>query len=105
MVEAASLEAVSVMADAVAGDLLMVRHSGDSSFINLPIAYTSGTFVTVKIARVRDGVRVSDGGFAYRELESIGAERSFSKTALGTARAKASMSTSALYLSMSQGAE
>ena len=83
MVEAASLEAVSVIADAVASDLLTVRHLGDSSFINLPIAYTSGTFVTVKIDRVRDGVRVSDGGFAYRELESIGAERSFSKTASG----------------------
>ena len=72
MVEAASLEAVSVMAETVANDLLTVRHWGDSSFINLPIAYTSGTFVTVKIDRVHDGVRVSDGGFAYRELESIG---------------------------------
>ena len=88
MVEAASLEAVSVMAETVANDLLTVRHWGDSSFINLPIAYTSGTFVTVKIDRVRDGVRVSDGGFAYRELESIGAERSFSKTASGTAESE-----------------
>jgi hypothetical protein len=35
----------------------------------------------VKLDRIRDGIRVSDNGFAFRELESIGAERSFPLTA------------------------
>lgn len=88
MVTTAKGEAVSAIADAVVHDLLNVRHWGDSSFVNLPIAYASGTFVTVKLDRVRKGVRVSDGGFAYRELESLGAERSFHRTAASAAESE-----------------
>ena len=82
------LEAVSDIADAVSHDLLSVSHWDDSSFINLPLAYASGTFVTVRLDRVRGGIRVSDNGFAYRELESLGVERSFPRTARGVAEAE-----------------
>ena len=88
MVAVAETGAIATVAEAVASDLLTVRHWGDSSFVNLPMAYASGTFVTVKLDRVRDGVRVSDGGFAYRELESLGAERSFPRTAAGAAESE-----------------
>src|SRR5215469_16511632 len=62
-------------------DLLQVRHWGDSSFISLPLIYPSGAFVTVKVDQSKGGFLVSDNGFAYREVEALGAQRSFSKTA------------------------
>ena len=85
MAATAGQEAISVIADEVVRNLFSVRHWDDSSFINLPIAYTSGTLLTVKLDRTHNGIRVSDGGYAYRELESIGAERSFARTAAGAA--------------------
>jgi hypothetical protein len=87
----AALQVVSVAeaADAAAAALVSVRHWGGSSFINLPLIYPSGSFVTVKLEQVgREAIRVSDNGFAYRELESIGVQRSFAKTANSIAEAE-----------------
>lgn len=66
-------------------NLISARHWDDASFINLPMLYPSGAFVTVKINYIRDGIRVSDSGFAYREAESYGAGRSFANTARSVA--------------------
>lgn len=61
---------------------------GDASFVNLPIVYPSGSFVTVRLNYIDNrGIRVSDSGFAFREIESFGAERSFSRTAKAFAEA------------------
>jgi hypothetical protein len=61
---------------------------GDASFVNMPIVYPSGSFVTVRLTYINNGgIRVSDSGFAYREIESFGAEKSFSKTAKSIAEA------------------
>ena len=62
-------------------NLVSCRVWGDAAFINMPIVYPSGAFVTVRITHVSGGVRISDSGFAYREADSFGAGRSFSKTA------------------------
>jgi hypothetical protein len=78
---------VAEAAEAAASELVAVRRSGGSSFINLPILYPDGSFVTVKLDQTADGIRVSDNGFAYRELEAIGTSRSFSKTAMAVAEA------------------
>lgn len=59
------------------GQLVSVRAWGDAAFVSLPIFYPSGTAVTVKIEKARDGFRVSDSGLAYREIEQVGAERYF----------------------------
>lgn len=60
----------------------------DASFINLPLVYPSGSFVTVRLTYAEGGlIRVSDAGFAYREIESFGATRSFSRTAKTIAEA------------------
>lgn len=69
------------LTEAIVPTLVSYRSWGDASFINMPLAYPSGAFVTVRLMHVRDGVRVSDSGFAYREADSFGAGRSFSKTA------------------------
>lgn len=61
--------------------LVSFKAWGDASFVNLPMAYPSGSFVTIRLTHAPGGVRVSDSGFAYREIESFGAGRSFSKTA------------------------
>jgi hypothetical protein len=82
-------DTIGTIADAVARGLVSVRRVGDSSFINLPLIYPSGSAVTVRLDRVAKGVRVSDNGFAYRELESFGAQRSFGKTATGIAETEA----------------
>lgn len=58
---------------------------GDSVYVNLPIITPTGASATVRITPAKGGFRVDDGGFAYREIESIGAERSFSKVAAAVA--------------------
>ncbi len=60
---------------------MTVRNWGASNYVTLPLAYPSGTLVTVKIDPVPNGLRVSDNGVAYREVESIGAQRSFARRA------------------------
>lgn len=71
----------SELADRIASDLVRVKHTGISSYINLPLVYPSGSNVTVKIDAVEQGVRVSDAGFCFREIERLGGERSFKRTA------------------------
>lgn len=68
--------------------LVSWRSWNDASFINLPMVYPSGSFVTVRLTYAPEGaIRVSDAGFAYREAESFGATRSFANTARGIADA------------------
>ncbi|OQW48388.1 MAG: hypothetical protein A4S16_01645 [Proteobacteria bacterium SG_bin6] len=66
---------------------MTVKHWGDSSFVSFPIYYPSGAAVTVRVIPGPSGFRVDDAGFAYREIEAIGFERSFA-TAADKARAK-----------------
>jgi hypothetical protein len=62
--------------------LMSARHWADASFVHLPLVYPSGSPVTVKVDLVsNDFFRISDNGFAYREIESVGAQRSFPRTA------------------------
>lgn len=65
----------------IAPRLVSVKDWNDASYINLPMSYPSGAFVTVRLSFARTGIRVSDAGFAYREIESFGAGRSFARTA------------------------
>lgn len=62
---------------AVARDLVSLKSFGPSHFVSLPLLYPDGSSVTVKIDQLKDGVRVSDNGFAYRKIEAVGADRSF----------------------------
>ncbi len=66
---------------AIVPTLVSFKAWGDASFINMPMAYPSGAFVTVRLTHRPGGVKVSDSGFAFREIESFGAGRSFAKTA------------------------
>lgn len=67
---------------ALEGELVSASHWPDASFVRLPLVYPSGTHVTVRVERAGRGhFRVSDNGFAYRETESAGAHRSFSRMA------------------------
>src|SRR3546814_17256881 len=61
--------------------LVEFRQVGASSYINMPLLYPDGSCVTLRIDRLSDRFRVSDNGFAYREIEDLGAERSFAGTA------------------------
>lgn len=81
----AALKPLSEISTAIAGSLVSTRHWGDASYISLPLVYPSGSFVTVSLSYAPDGIRVSDGGFAYRETESFGAGRSFANTARAVA--------------------
>lgn len=67
--------------EAAAEDLVRVRKWGDHVYVNLPLVFPGGSFATVRVSSAPGGYRIDDGGFAYRELESIGAERSFRRTA------------------------
>lgn len=65
----------------IAPKLVSCKSWGDASFISLPLVYPGGAFVTVRLTFASGGIRVSDAGFAYREADSFGAGRSFSRTA------------------------
>jgi hypothetical protein len=76
---------VAEAAEAAVRDLVHMSRWGDSVFIGLPLIFPDGSPATVKLDPIEIGVRVSDNGFAYRQLEHIGAQRSFSMTARGMA--------------------
>jgi hypothetical protein len=67
--------------EAAARQLVSVSNWGRDWFIALPLYYPGGGTVTVKIEPASTAFMVSDNGFAFREVESLGAERSFYKTA------------------------
>jgi hypothetical protein len=72
---------VARAAEKAAAELVRVSHWGGASYVSLPLIMPSGSSATVRITSNGRDYRVDDGGFAYRELESIGAERSFPKVA------------------------
>lgn len=72
---------VAEAAEAAVRELVSVRAWGDSTYINLPLVYPDGSHVTVKLDAVKDGIRISDNGFAYRLLEGVGAHRAFGRAA------------------------
>lgn len=68
--------------DEAVRDLVCVRNWGSSSYVSLPLFYPSGAPVSVRVTKHSDTkFQIDDGGFAYRELESVGAHRSFRKAA------------------------
>ena len=62
-------------------ELVRVNRVDGAYYVNLPLLYPDGSFVTVRIDKTARGVRVSDAGFAYREAEDLDAGRSFRRTA------------------------
>jgi hypothetical protein len=69
--------------EAAINGLVSCEHWPDATYVRLPLIYPGGSQVTVEVSMMPGGerYRVTDGGFSYQELEDIGAERSFSKTA------------------------
>lgn len=68
--------------ETVWGELLSAQHHGASSYVSLPLIYPSGSPVTVRVTPSGiSSFKVSDDGFAYRELESFGGQSSFAKAA------------------------
>jgi hypothetical protein len=75
-----SVELATVV-DSAVRQLVSVSNWGRSSFVSLPLFYPGGGAVSVKVERSSNNLfRVSDSGFAFVEVESLGAERSFPKT-------------------------
>jgi hypothetical protein len=74
---------VSNMLKNMVDDFVTMRSSGDAHFISMPIFYPDNTPVTIKIEPMTSSSLyfVSDGGFGFHEVESIGYENSFTKTA------------------------
>ena len=66
-------------------DLVRVEKVNGACFVNLPMLYPDGSFVTVRIDQTHKGLRVSDAGFAYREIEDFDGKRSFRRVANGIA--------------------
>lgn len=68
---------LSELTSRIVPSLVSYQTWADASFISLPMVYPGGSFVTVRLTHVKDGVRVSDSGFAFKEADSFGAGRSF----------------------------
>jgi len=68
--------------ESVAKELVKAHWHAGAHYINLPMLYPDGSSVTVRVDQPQNGIaRVSDNGFAYREVEAVGAEASFPGTA------------------------
>lgn len=81
MVEANNAVDLTAVVDSAVRQLVSVSRWGRSSFVSLPLFYPGGGAVAVKIEPSANNLfRVSDSGFAFIEVESLGAERSFPKT-------------------------
>jgi hypothetical protein len=62
-------------------ELVSVQRIASDAVINMPLLYPSGASVTVRVTPAGDVYHISDGGFAYREVEAVGADRSFAQVA------------------------
>ncbi len=65
----------------LARDLVRSERVNGVWYVNLPMSYPDGSFVTVRIDPTSGGVRVSDAGFAYREADRLEAGESFGRVA------------------------
>ncbi|MEY9147639.1 hypothetical protein [Bradyrhizobium elkanii] len=63
--------AVHEAVDIAIGELVRSERIGSSWFINLPLIYPDGSFVTVRVEQRGDSFRVSDNGFTWREADDI----------------------------------
>ncbi len=79
-VSAMSDSAERIVYETVA-ELVRAKRINGSFFVNFPMLYPDGSFVTVRIDQAPGGLRVSDHGFAYREADDVGFARSFKRTA------------------------
>jgi hypothetical protein len=70
----------SAVNEAVA-DLVRTKRINGGYFVNLPMLYPDGSFVTIRIDQMPGGVRVSDHGFAFQEIDDVGYARSFLRSA------------------------
>jgi hypothetical protein len=77
----AEIRSIQELTDSLLPRMVAARHWHDASFINLPMVYPSGGFVTVRLTQAAGGIKVSDAGFAYQEADMLGAGRSFANTA------------------------
>ena len=69
--------------DAVARQLVAVKHRGGMSFITTPMTYPSGTSVVVRIADGGTDFFVSDFGAGYAEAEMMGGTATYVRQARG----------------------
>lgn len=72
---------IDEIVEAAVKQLVSSHIHADAQYVNLPLLYPDGSHVTLKIVRAEGGYTISDNGFAYREAEAAGYERSFGKTA------------------------
>ena len=74
-------ETFSGAVEAAVQGLVRTRHWGQTAYVSLPLIFPGGSMATLRVTPAAGGFRIDDGGFAYRELEAIGSERSFARTA------------------------
>ena len=72
---------VRAAVDSAMAQLVSVKHGDGVSYVHLPLFYPSGAAVTISIEQIKDGFLVTDEGFAYREIELVGADRMFGRVA------------------------
>jgi hypothetical protein len=79
-VSAMSRETEAVV-EATVKDLVRTQKRSGVFYISLPLICHEGSSVTVRVDQSAGGFRVSDAGFAFREVEDMGGGKSFAKTA------------------------
>ncbi len=73
-----SADTVAEAVQSTARDLVRAQQIGESWYINLPILYPDGSYITVRVDQTPGGIRVSDDGFAFCEAEDLEAPKDHS---------------------------
>jgi hypothetical protein len=81
MADVQDIVGIRAAVDSAMAQLVSVKHSDGVSHIHLPVFYPSGAAVTVSVEQIKGGYSVTDEGFAYREIEMVGADRMFGRAA------------------------
>ncbi len=68
-------------AEAALRQLVSVKPDGDAVFVSLPLYYPSGSSVCLRISQRDHEYRVTDWAMAHREIELVGGDALFNRTA------------------------
>lgn len=70
-----------ITVDEAVNALVRARRVNGALYVSLPMLFPDGSPVTVRIDESGGAIRASDAGFAYRQVENVGAVRAFRRTA------------------------
>ncbi|QTH23724.1 hypothetical protein HRJ34_09575 [Rhizorhabdus wittichii] len=74
-------QALATATERAARELVSCRHWGGSSYVTLPLVGPDGSSIIIRVTQDMLGFKIDDAGATHRDLQRLGLERSFTRTA------------------------